>query len=128
MKIVKVNDNLLINIEQIYSLEKINNNNELLNWDESYNMILDNYYKDPPEYVLTGGIVFKPNFEGENDPKLLEEYMKLINDEIIQDIGNKPTFFEYYKLILSTGLQITIDKNIYDKIEQYLQKYIDKND
>lgn len=124
MKIVKVNDNLLINIEQIYSLEKTNNNADIQSWEDLYNQTLNEYYKNPPELMLDGGIYFKPVFEKENDQKHLQEYIKKLNDLIINDIGPKPYFYETYKVILSTGLQITIDKNIYDHIEKYLLKYV----
>jgi hypothetical protein len=128
MKIVKVNDSLLINIEQIYSLEKTNNNDYIKEWEDCYNDMLNNYYENPPEYILTGGIMFKPDFNGENDPKLMEEYMKKINDEIIEQLGSKPYFYETYKLILSTGLQVSIDKNIYDKVKKCLLKYLEEDD
>lgn len=126
MKVVKVNDNLLINIEQVYSLEKSNNNADIQSWENTYEETLNEYYKNPPELMLNGGIYFKPNFNDENDPKILEEYIKKINELIIDDIGAKPYFYETYKVILSTGLQITIDKNIYDHIEKYLLKYLIK--
>ena len=124
MKVVKVNDNLLINIEQVYSLEKTNNNTDIQSWDDLYNKTLNEYYKNPPELMLDGGIYFKPIFDKENDQKNLKEYIKKLNDLIIGDIGPKPYFYETYKVILSTGLQITIDKNIYDHIEKYLLKYV----
>ena len=124
MKILKINDSILINVEQVYSLEKHSNQKELDQWDLEYNSILEGYYKDPPELMLKGGLWYKPDFENTKEDKHIEEYISEVNNKIIFDIGSRPQYVETYKLILTTGLKITIDKEIYDKLYEYFIKFM----
>ena len=47
MKIVKINDDLKINIEQIYSLERTDNQKDINTWNNNYEYYLNEYSKNP---------------------------------------------------------------------------------
>ena len=123
MKIVKINDNLKINIEQIYSLEKTNNKKDIDNWDKRYKYYIDLYSKDPITLPISDNKVFAPEFGKENNPEDLKLYADALNNHIISILGIKPAYIENYYIILITGLKINISKNIYNKIDKYLEQY-----
>lgn len=124
MKIVKINDNLKINIEQIYSLERKTNINEVNDWNKSYQEYVNFFYKNPPEFIDNEQII-KINFEDAIDDETLKKYSELLHQHIISIIGECPEYDESYQLILSTGLKISIGKQIYNKIDEYLNKLLD---
>lgn len=124
MKIIKINDNLKINIEQIYSLEKNSNQIDIDDWEREYSNMIKEYSKDPPMLVIDSENVFKPNYGEENDTEKLKKYMDALNTHIINILGDKPKYVESYKIILSTGLKVNISKYIYDIINNYLEQYI----
>lgn len=126
MKIIKINENLKINIESIYSLEKISNENEVNNWKKEYYDYMENFTKDPPVLPIDDSRVFKPVFNEQNDPNDVKLYSKALNKYIISFIGEQPQYIEKYQIILITGLKINIDEYIYNKVNNYLEKYIEK--
>lgn len=125
MKIVKINDDLKINIEQLYSLERSSNIKDINEWNQNYDELYNNYLLDPPELYVNGKS-FKPENNVEYDKALLESYNEELNNLIYSIIGNCPSYRESFSVILSSGLKINIDKHIYDKIDEYLEQYIDK--
>ena len=126
MKIIKINDNLKINVEIIYSLEKHTNKSEIDEWTNEYNNNLNLFAEDPPLLAIEENRLFKPEYGKVNNENDLELYKYALNNYILELIGNKPEYVEKYIVILNTGLKINVDKNIYDKINNYLEKYIDK--
>ena len=56
----------------------------------------------------------------------MELYGVALSNYINTILGPRPKFNENYIVILNTGLKINIDKYIYDKINNYLEKYIDE--
>lgn len=126
MKIIKINDNIKINIEDIYSLEKHNNQNEINEWNNKYDKYLTSFYKDPPLLPITDKEVFKPVYGEEIDKDKMKLYADALSNHILTIIGEPPVFKEIYFIILSTGIKINIDKTIYDIIDKHLEKYIEK--
>ena len=53
-------------------------------------------------------------------------YGEALSNHIISIIGACPIYEETYSVILCTGLKINIDKTIYDAIDNYLSKYLEK--
>ena len=126
MKIVKINDNLKINIEQIYSLEKVDNQKDIDKWNKLYQYHIKKYSEDPITLQISENKVFKPEFGKENNVKDLELYSQALHNHILSIIGTCPNYIENYYVLLITGLKINIDQIIYDKIDNYLEQYVDK--
>ena len=124
MKVVKINDNLKINIEQIYSLERKDNKYDIENWEYSYKNHLEYYTKNPITLQISDNKIFKPEFGSENNEEDLSLYAEALNNHIIDIIGEKPSFIENFYIILITGLKINISKDIYDKVDKYLDKFL----
>ena len=123
MKIVKINDDLKINIDCIYSLQCQNNDNDILKWEESYNELMQEYYDNPPLLALDNDELYKPEYGETIDNDKLSKYTDALNNYIITIIGKKPQYTETYILILTTGIKVSIDKIIYDVLNNVLEKF-----
>ena len=123
MKIVKINDDLKINIDCIYSLQCHNNDNDILKWEESYNELMQEYYDNPPLLALDNDELYKPEYGETIDNDKLSKYTDALNNYIITIIGEKPQYTETYILILTTGIKVSIDKIIYDALNKVLEKF-----
>jgi hypothetical protein len=123
MKIVKINDNLKINIEQIYSLERTDNQNDIDIWNKNYKFYIEEYSKNPITLPISENKVFTPEFGKENDPEDLKLYTEALHNHILTIIGTPPAYVENFYVLLITGLKINIDKIIYDKINKYLEQF-----
>ena len=123
MKIVKINDDLKINIDCIYSLQCQNNDNDILKWEESYNELMQEYYDNPPLLALDNDELYKPEYGETIDNDKLSKYTDALNNYIITIIGKKPQYTETYILILTTGIKVSIDKIIYDTLNKVLEKF-----
>lgn len=123
MKIVKINDDLKINIDCIYSLQCQNNDNDILKWEESYNELMQEYYDNPPLLALDNDELYKPEYGETIDNDKLSKYTDALNNYIITIIGKKPQYIETYILILTTGIKVSIDKIIYDALNKILEKF-----
>lgn len=110
----------------LYSIEKQSNQSDLDNWENNYQKYLTKFSKDPPLLPIDDGRTFKIEFNKNNDDKDVELYSKALHKHIKSIIGNKPAYIEKYFIILCTGLKINVDKTIYDKINEYLETYIEK--
>lgn len=125
MKIIKISDNLKINIEMLYSLEKRDNKKDIDEWENKYQKYLTNFTQDPPMLAITDDEVFQPVFGEEVDEDKMKLYGDALSNHIISIIGACPIYNETYFIILASGLKINIDKTIYDAIDEYLNKFID---
>ena len=123
MKIVKINDDLKINIDCIYSLQCQNNDNDILKWEESYNELMQEYYDNPPLLALDNDELYKPEYGETIDNDKLSKYTDALNNYIITIIGEKPQYIETYILILTTGIKVSIDKIIYNALSKILEKF-----
>lgn len=123
MKIVKINDDLKINIDCIYSLQCQNNDNDILKWEESYDELMQEYYDNPPLLALDNDELYKPEYGETIDNDKLSKYTDALNNYIITIIGGKPQYTETYILILTTGIKVSIDKIIYDALNKVLEKF-----
>ena len=125
MKIIKISDNLKINIEMLYSLEKRDNKKDIDEWENKYQKYLSDFTQDPPMLAITDDEVFQPVFGEEVDEDKMKLYGDALSNHIISIIGACPIYNETYFVILASGLKINIDKTIYDAIDEYLNKFID---
>lgn len=126
MKIIQINDNVKINIEMIYSLERKVNENEINEWNNEYKKLLDEFTKNPPLLPIDNDELFQPKVDDINDSDKMMQYADSLNTYILSILGEQPEYVEKYQVILATGLKINIDKFIYDKINNYLEKYTEK--
>lgn len=126
MKIVQVNDNLKINIEMIYSLERYNNKFNIDEWELTYKSYLEEFTNDPPLLEIDNGELYKPDTDKIIDKDKYKAYAKSLNEYILSIIGKKPDYVEEYYVILCSGLKVNIDKTIYNKLDEYLESYVCK--
>ena len=124
MKIIQINENLKINIEQIYSLEYSDNKNDIIQWKNKYDKYLDQFTKDPITLQISDNKIFKPDFSKENNKEDLKLYSKALNEHILTIIGICPELNKKYSIILSTGLKVNVSQDIYDKINEVFNKYL----
>ena len=127
MKIVKISDNLKINIEMLYSLEKRDNKKDINEWENRYQKYLSDFTQDPPMLAITDDKVFQPIFGEEVDEDKMKLYGDALSNHIISIIGACPIYNETYFVILASGLKVNIDKTIYDAIDEYLNKFLEQN-
>lgn len=126
MKIIQINDHIKINVEMIYSLEYHHNQHLIDEWQNKYTSQLEEFSKDPPLLPISEDEVYKPVFGESIDEEKMKLYGDALTSYIVDCIGECPKYNEQYYVILCTGLKVNLDKTIYDKINEYLEQYIDK--
>ena len=119
MQFIVISEGLIINIDSIYALNIINNNEDIEEWDEKYKWYVDTIMKDPISFDIDGED-YVPDFDEEIDKNKLSKYMELLNNYIIEKIGDKPEYNEYYVTILNNGSNIRISKDVYDILHKYI--------
>ena len=124
MKIVQINENLKINIEMIYSLEKKDNQFDIDEWEISYKEYIKEFTDDPPLLPISENEMYQPDPENGIDKDKVKLYGEALKNYILEIIGEKPYYYVEYTIILCTGLKVNIDKTIYDKLNEYLNEYI----
>ena len=124
MKIVVINNNIKINLEQIYALERLTNEAEIKEWENSYNGLLSDFSEDPPYLPIDEENIYKPEIGKSADSDTLKKYTDALNQHIIHIIGERPQLKEEFRVILSTGLKINVSQDIYNKIDETLTKFI----
>ena len=125
MKIIQINDNIKINVEMIYSLEYHDNQSDIDEWQNNYKNYFKSFSDDPPLLPITDEELFQPIYGTDNDEEKMKLYLEALEYHIISIIGECPEYNETYYVILCTGLKINIDKVIYDKINEYLNKFVE---
>jgi hypothetical protein len=124
MKLFKICEGLIINVEHIYALGKEDNQSELDDWDNAYNGYINDIYINPIEFEIDGNL-FKPNFNENIDSSILEKYMEKLKVYILSNIGEKPALIESYFTILSSGTKIYLTQEVYNAINNYLESNYD---
>lgn len=124
MKLFKICEGLIINVEHIYALGKEDNQSELNDWDNAYNGYINDIYINPIEFEIDGEL-FKPNFNENIDSSILEKYMEKLKVYILSNIGEKPALIESYFTILSSGTKIYLTQEVYNAINNYLESNYD---
>ena len=119
MQFIVISEGLIIKIDSIYALNIINNNEDIEEWDEKYKWYVDTIMKDPISFDIDGED-YVPDFDEEIDKDKLSKYMELLNNYIIEKIGDKPEYNEYYVTILNNGSNIRISKDVYDILYKYI--------
>ena len=124
MKLFKICEGLIINVEHIYALGKEDNQSELNDWDNAYNGYINDIYINPIEFEIDGNL-FKPNFNENIDSSILEKYMEKLKVYILSNIGEKPALIESYFTILSSGTKVYLTQEVYNAINNYLESNYD---
>lgn len=127
MKVIKINDNLKINLDAIYSLQHYTNLNELEKFEQIKTNFIKESYKDGnlPEFEINGEY-FAPDIEdimNDNITDEIREYYVKFND-YLNELLAKPELKDEYIVFLSTGAKIMIDEVLYDKINKILDQYV----
>lgn len=110
----------------IYSLEKHNNQLDIDDWENNYKEYLEQFTNDPPLLTIDNGELYQPNVNEVIDTDKYKAYAEALNDYILNIVGEKPYYYEEFCIILCTGLKVNVDKTIYDKVNEYLNKFLDE--
>lgn len=127
-KFIKINNNLSINIDSIYSIayettDDIENKEEI----EDFEIKLNNYCSELPYLEVEPGVMWRPDSEEYKKYKYKEDYderyCELLTPLIIENVGEIPEkiYHKNYYLILTNGTKVNIDKVIYDKIMENVE-------
>lgn len=110
MKTIRLHDNFIVNIDSIYSLQKIVDNSKETAWNDAVNTALqsDNF----KQYI-------KDNVKSPTT----EDALKIL-DIIESQIGSCPEPEYQYIVTLNTGIKIDIDEKIYNVLNDELEKYL----
>lgn len=109
MKTVRIHDNFIINIDNIYSLQKIVDKSKETAWNDAVNVALES--ENFKQYI-------KDNIKNPTT----EDAVKILNI-IESQIGTCPEPEYQYVVTLNTGIKIDIDEKIYNILNAELEKY-----
>lgn len=122
-KFIKINDNLSINIDSIYSIA-YETTNELENSEEveEYENKLNEYCYELPYLEVSPGVMWRPGMR-EHSENYNDRYCELLTPIITENVGKIPEriYHKNYYLILTNGTKVNIDKVIYDKIMENVE-------
>ena len=115
MKGIKINDDLYINIDLIYSIQHTVNSEHHDAWVQAVeNAVKSDNFK---EYVEHN------NITKSSAPEEIEKIYNIIKSQI----GDCPPVEHTYTIILATGVKITVDENIFNIIRNYIESKLDEN-
>lgn len=106
MKAIKINDNLYINVDAVYSIQHTVNTAQ----QDAWNKAVEDAFKSDS---------FKQYMQHNNieDP---QENIEEIYNIIISQIGECPQAEHVYTVLLSSGVKVSVDENIYNEIKKYM--------
>lgn len=123
-KFIKINDNLSINIDSIYSIAK-EISDELVNQDivDDYEKKLKECCSDLPYLEIETGLIWKPS-PSINNSYYDDLYVKKLEIWLKENLGEPPEkiYVENYYLILTIGTKVNIDEIIYNKLIEYVEE------
>lgn len=130
-KFIKINNNLSINIDSIYSISKEVDDKKILNiediaiWNEKFSDYIEEISNKgiPPVIEIKPNVMYQLGISPESEEYNILYYNKL-KESIVNEIGYepKPVYYEGYYLLLTNGTKVNIDKVIYDKLLEYVEE------
>ena len=130
-KFIKINNNLSINIDSIYSISKEVDDKKILNiediaiWNEKFSDYIEEISNKgiPPVIEIKPNVMYQLGISPESEEYNILYYNKL-KESIVNEIGYepKPIYYEGYYLLLTNGTKVNIDKVIYDKLLEYVEE------
>ena len=130
-KFIKINNNLSINIDSIYSISKEVDDKKILNiediaiWNERFSDYIEEISNKgiPPVIEIKPNVMYQLGISPESEEYNILYYNKL-KESIVNEIGYepKPVYYEGYYLLLTNGTKVNIDKVIYDKLLEYVEE------
>jgi len=123
---VWITPNYRVNIDSIFSLQKINNENDIIKWNNLYDQIIsnpDNY----PDLPIGDNKTWNPVSNVKVSDEEVEKYAEAFEIWIRQQIGPKPTLTNTCTIILSTGVKVTINEEKYNEINKIIDKITKDN-
>lgn len=122
-KFIKINNNLSINIDSIYSIayettDDIENKEEV----EEFETKLNEYCSELPYLEVSPGMMWRPG-SGRYLEEYNNRYCELLQKMVTENIGVIPEkiYRKNYYLILTNGTKVNIDKIIYDKLMEIVE-------
>lgn len=109
MNTIRLNDNFIINIDHIYSLQCVSNDAKYKEWNTAVQAALssDSFKK----------------FAEKNINNIDTNSIERIYDIIESQIGPCPPIEKQYIITLNTGITIDVDEKIYNIINNTLESY-----
>ena len=130
-KFIKINNNLSINIDSIYSISKEVDDKKILNiediaiWNEKFSDYIEEISNKgiPPVIEIKPNVMYQLGISPESEEYNILYYNKL-KERIVNEIGYepKPVYYEGYYLLLTNGTKVNIDKVIYYKLLEYVEE------
>ena len=130
-KFIKINNNLSINIDSIYSISKEVDDKKILNiediaiWNEKFSDYIEEISNKgiPPVIEIKPNVMYQLGISPESEEYNILYYNKL-KESIVNEIGYepKPVYYEGYYLLLTNGTKVNIDKVIYYKLLEYVEE------
>lgn len=122
-KFIRINDNLSINIDSIYSIAfEVSNIVENQSDIDEYENKLKEHCSELPYLEIMPGVIWKPE-SLISEPHYNDLYCEALQKWVEKDLGEIPLkiYKKNYYLILINGTKVNIDKTIYDKVMTFVE-------
>ena len=127
-KFIKINDNLSINVDSIYSIasevtNELSNIEEIQKFRNKAERFKDELKTNLPELEIKPGIMYKPDKDGIVE-EYYDSYLEKLQVYITTTLGQEPDYIykiNYY-LYLLNGTKVNIDKTIYNKLMELVEE------
>ena len=113
MNFVKITDDYIVNIENIFSLERRIIEEEKEKYAKD---LIDSIIKDWPVFDCDGEMYSPKNDDNPEENPLCNIYFKKMEDFINEKIQKKKKKIYKYYIILCTGVTVQLSKSKFDEI------------
>lgn len=117
-KFVELVPDYIVNIDCIFSMQKVRKSNENAYgvWECNYQQHKKIYMENLPDVEIDGKV-----YKASEDDEQLNEYAKAVNQKILNEVGNPPpSVINECTIITCTGVKIIINEEKYDAILNYI--------
>jgi hypothetical protein len=127
-KFIRINDNLSINIDSIYSIaseatNELENIEDIQKFKNKAERFKEELKVNLPELEIKPGILYKPDKDGIIE-EYYDSYLEKLQIYITSTLGEEPDYVykTNYYLYLVNGTKVNIDKIIYNKLMELVEE------